>query len=163
MSCRSSATIATSVTLWRSAVARSSISAGVASRPANTPKLTRISSAGGSKVLVAKAIAGSTDPIVLRGFPLRKKLTLARRPPESADCDDRSEEAPGEERGHVSGSVPDLVTLPDDVEDELDEERQREDIRHRLQPPRVVALEERPREEEHRQVDRVDDRRRAFR
>ena len=44
----------------RSTAARSSISAGVASRPASMPKLTLTSTAGSSCKCVAKAMGGST-------------------------------------------------------------------------------------------------------
>src|SRR5512132_3532431 len=149
-SCRSSATIVSSVALSRSALASVSISAGVASRPANMPKLTRISSAGGSKVLVAKASAGSFDPIVLSEFPIRRKLILARDPAEVAQREQGSGDAPDEDHSHVLRLVPDLGALQHHVSDQVDEVRQRQHVGHLLEHLGEVLLrEERARDERH--------------
>src|SRR5215207_11051869 len=126
-SCRSSATIETSLTLSRTASASSSISAGVASRPANTPKLTRISSPGGSKVLVARAITGcSGDPTARDSFPPGSKLILARSPAKRAQGEDHAGEPPGGHDRDVRLPVPDLLAAHGDGGDQLDEVRQRQ-------------------------------------
>ena len=71
ISCRSSATIATSPTLGRSVLASSSISAGVAPRPAKTPKFTRTSTPGGSTSRTQNAICGST--LIASRIPLGRE------------------------------------------------------------------------------------------
>src|SRR5262245_65788279 len=123
-------------------MAKVSISAGVASRPANMPKLTRISRAGGSKVLVAKTSAGSFDPIFSNAFPLRRKLILAGNPAEVPKREHRPGNAPGEDHGHGLRLVPNLSALEHHVSDEVDEVGQRQDVGHLLEHLREVLLRE---------------------
>src|SRR5262245_50542936 len=105
ISWRASATIETALTFSRSCPASSSISAGVASRPANMPKFTRTSSAGGACSWTAKAIVSRSDLISDHLPQSDQDLTLARLPAKAAERDDQAEHAPG-------GDHRDIVPMP---------------------------------------------------
>src|SRR3954453_17481901 len=137
ISWRSSATIATSPTLGRSALASSSISAGVAPRPAKTPKFTRNSTPGGSTYRTQNAICGSTL-ITSRIAARRRNLTLARLPAEIAQRDDHAGEAPGGDHGHVRALRPDRLVVQHHVADQPQEVRQRQHVGDRAQELREV-------------------------
>src|SRR5215210_1189431 len=162
ISWRSSATIETAPTCSSSDAARSSISAGVASRPANMPKLTRTSSAGGSCSCTAKASAGLivTESLVTRNS---YGLTFDRFPAETAHRDERAGHAPACDHGDRDGVLPEVVVEDDDVADEPDEVDERERFGDRAEHFRErVRREERAGDERDREVDRVDDGRRSL-
>ena len=162
-SCRCSETSVTCSTSASTTRPRSSSSAGVASRPEKTPKLILISMCGRSRPFEANAIgAGSRGPWDLSS-PFRRFYALPRLPAEARGPRNRPERAPGGEHGHSRALVPDLTIAEDDVA------RQRmkyvsgstSAITSRKRRIRV-SRPERAGDERHRQVDRVDDRRRAL-
>src|SRR5438034_3469451 len=115
---------------------RSSSSADVASRPAKTPKFTRISNPAFS-CSVTNAIAFSTC-IERRIAAERGVLTLDGLPAEPSECDDGAREPPRYEDGDRARLRPQTLTMEIDRVDDLDEVLHRQDGRDRLQHLRIV-------------------------
>src|SRR5712691_5157398 len=161
ISWRCSPTIETSPASGTNSLPSSSSSAAVASRPAKTPKLTRISRPAGS-CSTAKAMAFSTcinNPYYRAG----PRLTLARHPAKSAQCNNHSEKPPTGQHGHGRGLVPELLAVQVDAVDQVQEVLQREDVADRAEHFRVMPCRaEGPRQKRHRQDDDVEDRGRAL-
>src|SRR5258708_9550971 len=162
-SCRSSETIVNDSTSARSAWARSSISAGVACRPAKTPKFTRTSSAGRSCEWTRKAIRGSTSILMPSWYRRNRNLTLARLPAELPDGYGERAGAPGREHPERRRPRPDQLPAQVDRVDDVDEVLERQDVADHAQEVRIVpGRPERARDERHRQEDEVHDRGRAL-
>src|SRR5579859_1498715 len=165
-SCRSSATIANSGASFRSARASSSISAGVACRPAKTPKLTRTSMPGSSCSRTRSEMAGSSTsgfmPCPFSGAA--NSLTSVRLPAEPERREGQARDAPGAEDGECSGLRPEPLPVQVNGVHQLDEVLERQHVPDRAEEGGVVARgAERARQERHRQKDEVDDRRRSLR
>src|SRR5206468_3860476 len=140
----------------RSSWASSSISAEVASPPAQTPKFTRTSRPGASGLATEKAILGSAG--MTSAFPLCRALTLLWFPAEAANGDEQAGEAPGGDHGDVDPVGPDLIAVEEHVLHQPDEVGQRQQLGDDLEKAGIcVRRPERAREERHRQVDRVHD------
>src|SRR6266540_2610267 len=145
----------------RSSWASSSISAGVASRPAQIPKLTRTSRPGASGLATENAILGSA--YMLLAFPSSRALTLLRLPAEAAHGDEQAGQAPGGDHGDVGPVGPDLLAVEQDVLHQPDEVGERQQLGDDLQDARIrVRRPERAGEEGHREIDGVHDGGRAF-
>src|SRR3954452_24774258 len=115
----------------------SSSSAVVASRPAKTPKLIRISRPAGS-CSTANAMASSTC-IETRITGSAVCLTLARFPAELPHGYDDSEHSPAGEHGHVGALLPDLMAVQIDGIDRVEQVFQRQHVTDRAQDARVLA------------------------
>src|SRR5215212_8760996 len=153
----------TSRTRASNSLPSSSISAAVAPRPAYMPKLIRLSRPGGSYVRVAKAMPGSfctfaTVPSI------GGELTLARLPSERAERGDETGRPPGGHDRDGRRLVPDAAAVEHHVTHELDEIRQRQHVRDRLEKGgKRLRREERTGDERDRKVNRIHDRGRALR
>src|SRR5205823_6003721 len=121
-SCRSSETIEKAGSSSRRVCARSSISAGVTSRPAKTPKLTRTSRAGSSCSRTQKAIAGSIGS---------GNLPFPRLPPELRCGDHEPGCAPGREDAEGARLRPDRLAPQIGGVDDVEEVLQRQRVAHR--------------------------------
>src|SRR6476646_5117561 len=114
-SCRSSDTIANDGTMSLSATASSSISAGVACRPAKTPKLTRISMPGSSWSRTSSEMAGSSKMgFMPDSYPAGRTqtlLALTRFPAELEDREDQARHAPGAEDSQRFRLRPDALSV----------------------------------------------------
>src|ERR1700755_323421 len=121
---RSSATTVNSCTNSFNTAASSSISAGVAWRPAKTPKLTRTSIPGSSCFCTRSEIAGSFSKGPILVFPLThpgEVLTLSRLPAELEHREDEAPGAPGRKHGQIERLRPDGVAVQVDGVHEVDE------------------------------------------
>src|SRR4029453_230615 len=143
--------------------ARASISAAVAARPANMPKFTRTSSAGGSRPWTAKARVPGSDRITRFVPGIDERLTLSGLPAEAAQGDNQSGDAPDGHDRHVVELIPHPVAVDHHVAAQDDQMAERQDLAQPAQDFREGFLrEERPRDERDRQVERVHDRRGAL-
>src|ERR671934_1812172 len=142
ISWRSSATIETSPTFGRSALARSSISAAVAPRPAKTPKFTRTSTPGGSISRTQNASCGSLT--ICNSYYLRRLdlTSLMRLPAEIAKSDDHACNAPSGHDSHVRALRPDLVPVQHHVAHETQEVGQRQHVGDSAQNGREMVRRE---------------------
>src|SRR3954447_17533771 len=162
-SCRFSDTIAKDGTKSRSASASSSISAGVACRPAKTPKLTRTSIPGSSCSRTRREMAGSSsNGFMCCSYPdgrTPNALTLPRLPAELEDREDQPSQSPGCEDCQRLRLRPDGVPVEVDGVHELDEVRERQHVADRAEDGGITLRRpERAAQERHRQEDEVDDR-----
>src|SRR4029079_9979457 len=138
-----------------SSLPSSSSSAVVASRPAKTPKLIRISRPAGAWS-TSKAMMFSTC-ITSRMYRPGPKLTLSRLPAEIPHGHHDSECPPGGQDGDRRRLVPELLPMQVDRVDGVDEVLQWQDVSDCAQILRVVGgRPERAGEEGHPQADDVD-------
>ncbi len=136
----------------RSRRARSSISAGVALRPANTPKLTRTSRRGLVRESAHAEMRSPGSVSVSRGS--HRNLNTATTSPATPQAASTP---------MAGGFVQNRVAVQIDRVDEVDEVLERQHVADRAQERRIVARRpEGAREERHRQQDEVHDRGRAL-
>src|SRR3954454_20255273 len=129
--------IATSPASGTSSGPSSSSSALVASRPAKTPKLIRISSPAGSSS-TANAMASSTC-IETRITGRAPALTLARLPAELPNVYEDPDHAPARNDRQVGAYVPQRMPVEIDGVDRVEQVFQRQDVADCLQHARIVA------------------------
>src|SRR6266540_1668174 len=145
----------------RSSWASSSISAGVASRPAQIPKLTRTSRPGASGLATENATLGSA--YIFLAFPSCSALTLLWLPAEAAHGDDQAGQPPRGDHGDVGPVGPDLLVSEEHVLHQPDEVGERQQLGDDLEDTRIrVRRPERAGEKGHREIDGVHDGGRAF-